>query len=94
MAPSLPAASIAWKIEQQRPAILGVEHVLHLRERLDADLQRLLGPRLVFGSELERVARVEVPQPERLSVGDAEWFREAVGFPGEIVQFHSGSFPV
>ena len=52
--------------QQHRPAVLRVEHVLQLGERLDALLQRLLGARLVLGAEVERVAGVDVLEAEAL----------------------------
>ena len=50
--------------QQHRPAILRVEHVLQLGERLDADLQRLLGARLVLRLEPSGVAGIDVLQAE------------------------------
>ena len=40
MAPSLPAASMAWKISSTRPAVLGVELVLQPAQALDALLEQ------------------------------------------------------
>ena len=67
IAPSFPAASIAWKMHSTDPAVLRVEHVLQLREPLHAVLQQL---RRVVLVEVEPggVARVVVLQPEALAL--------------------------
>ena len=43
IAPSLPAASIAWKISSTRPAVLGVEPGLQVLQRVHPEGQHLLG---------------------------------------------------
>jgi hypothetical protein len=60
------------KDEQQGPAILGVEHVLLLRQQCNVALQDFCGFALVQ-LQTARVARVEVLKPEALAFGDAEW---------------------
>jgi hypothetical protein len=60
------------KDEQQGPAILGVEHVLLLRQQCNAALQDFCGFAL-FQLQAARVARIEILEPEALALGDAEW---------------------
>ena len=57
--------------EQQRPAILGVEHILLLREPLGSALQEP-GRLALVQLETARVAGVEVLQSKALALGDAE----------------------
>jgi hypothetical protein len=57
--------------EQHRPAVLGIQHVLHLCEDLHSHGERFLGPRLVFGRKFERVAGVDVLQAKPV-IGHAE----------------------
>src|SRR5262245_60962931 len=60
------------KHEQQRPAILGVEYLLFLREPLGASGKQLRG--LAFAQiEAAGVSRIEVFQAKALALGDAEW---------------------
>src|SRR5262249_54396951 len=59
------------KYEQQRPAVLGVEHVLLLCEPFAAALQEV--DRLAFVQlQATRVARIEILQSKALAFGDAE----------------------
>jgi hypothetical protein len=59
------------KHEQQRPTVLGVEHLLLLREPLGASGAQLCGLALVQ-LKAARVSRVEVLQAKALTLGDAE----------------------
>jgi len=77
--PSLPAASIGLEDEQHRPLVLRVEFVLQFGQYLDAPRQRFLRPRLVLVFELQRVAGVNVFEPELAAVLDAKRPREFVG---------------
>src|SRR4029453_8506587 len=77
------------KGEEDGPAVLRVEPVLELGERLDPDRQRLLRPRLVLGSQVEGVARVDVLQAERRAVLDSEGLGEAAGLLDDLLEIHS-----
>ena len=57
--------------QQDRPAVLGVQALLQLREHLGPLGERLLGLRLVLGGQLARVVGVDVLQAELLAVGEA-----------------------
>ncbi len=57
--------------QQQRPVILGVEHVLLLGEPFDAALEYLLGLALVLGLEATGVPRIDILEPEVLTARDA-----------------------
>src|SRR5690606_5529495 len=59
----------------QRPLVLGVEHLLELAEPLDALAQE--ARRLSLRAQGERLAGIDVLQPEATRVGDAEAVREA-----------------
>src|SRR5262249_12655674 len=56
--------------EQHRPAVVGVEDVLQLGQRLDAGPQRFRGARLVLVAQLARVAGREVLEAELGAHGD------------------------
>ena len=56
--------------QQQRPAILGVQHVLLLREPLGAALEEFSGLALVE-HQATCVARIKILQLEALPLGDA-----------------------
>ncbi len=56
--------------QQHRPAILRVEHRLHLAQRADADLQGFLRLRLALGGEASGIGRVNALQPEALAIRD------------------------
>src|SRR5262249_10280312 len=60
------------KHEQQRPTVLGVEHLLLLREPLGASGEELGGLALAQ-VEATRVSRVVVLQAKTLALRDAEW---------------------
>ena len=60
------------KHEQQRPAVLGVEHVLLFREPLDAAGEQL-GRLALAQLETAGVSRINALQTEALALGDAEW---------------------
>src|ERR1700730_7649098 len=62
IAPSLPAASMPWKDQEQRPPILGVELLLHVGEHLGAHREQLA--RVGLRLDPARVARVRVLEPE------------------------------
>jgi hypothetical protein len=57
--------------QQHRPAVLGVQALLQLREHLHAEREQLLGPRLGLGREVARVIRIDVLEAELLAVGQA-----------------------
>ena len=86
--PSLPAASIAWKISSTRPAVLGVELLLQLGQTGDVFRER--GPGLLL-LETEGVLRVDAAQLEALAGGEAQresirrsmlsWFDFAIDIP-------------
>jgi hypothetical protein len=54
------------KDQEHRPAILCVEHVLQLGERLDPSGERFLGAWFVRGAEMQRIARIDALEPEPL----------------------------
>ena len=74
--------------QQDRPIVLGVEHVLQFRERLNAYLQGLLGARFVLGSESPGVARVKLLEFEVLWVGDSEGIRKPARICNDFLQLH------
>src|SRR5262249_28159129 len=78
--------------EQHGPAVLRVEHVLELSQRLDAQREHLLRARLVLGPEVERVSGVEVLQAESVPVRDPERLRERAGPLDQFLDLH-GSTP-
>jgi hypothetical protein len=49
--------------QQHRPAVLGIQLVLHLRQQLDPLLQHIPGPLPVF-FQASGVTRIEILQPE------------------------------
>ena len=57
--------------EQQRPAVLGVEHVLLFREPLGA-ARKQLGRLALAQLEAARIPGIEVLQTEALALGDTE----------------------
>ncbi len=59
------------KHEQQRPAVLGVEHVLLFREPLGAAREQL-GRLALAQLEAAGISRIEVLQTEALALRDAE----------------------
>jgi hypothetical protein len=71
--------------QQERPPVLGVEHVLELREPLDAHLQGLLRLGLVLGFEPRRVGGVDVVETKALAVLDPVPLRELPGALLELV---------
>jgi hypothetical protein len=75
--------------QEDGPAVLGVETILQLGQRLDPDRERLLRARLVLRAEVERVTRVHVLQAERLAVGDAEGLRELLRPLDDLLEVHS-----
>jgi hypothetical protein len=58
--------------EQQRPAILGVKHILLIREPFGTALEEFGGLALVH-LQTAGVAGVKVLEAESLAAGDAEW---------------------
>src|SRR6185369_16119481 len=70
-------------------AVLGVELILQLGERLAARRQRLLGARLILGTEVVRVAGGVISQAEVFAVRDAEMLRELLGRLEEFLFVHS-----
>src|SRR4030095_14513143 len=50
--------------QQNRPAVLRVEHVLKLPEQRDTHGERFLGTRLILRREIERVAGIDVLKTE------------------------------
>ncbi len=77
--------------EQQRPAILRVEAILQLGDRVDAVLERLERTGLVSGVQAAAVARIDVLQAEALAVLDAVRTRETPGLFDEVA--HDGMAP-
>ncbi len=65
--------------QQHRPAVLRIQHVLKFGERLDARLQGLLGAWLVFLLEPRGIARVDVLEPEAVTVLDSVGLGEFAG---------------
>jgi hypothetical protein len=86
--PVLPRRIHRLEDEEQRPAILPVKHVLQFGERTHTGLQRLLRARLVLGLEFTRVARIDILQPEFLSVPDAVRLGQYVGCFDDFLGFH------
>src|SRR2546428_232570 len=78
--------------EQDGPAVLRVQHVLEMAQRLDAQREHLLRAWLVLGPEIKRVGGVEVLQPEPVAVRDPERLRECAGLLDGFLDFH-GSRP-
>jgi hypothetical protein len=68
----LPGGVHGLEDHEHRPAVLGVEHVLELGERLDAHGQDLLGPDLLVRAEAQGVPRVHVLEAERLAFADSK----------------------
>jgi hypothetical protein len=66
----LPRSVHGLEHQQDRPAILRVEHVLQFGERLDADGQALDSLRLVLRTQLAGVGRVDILEPEAAAVRD------------------------
>src|SRR5262249_18441052 len=62
------------KDEQQRPAVLGVEHVLLFGEPLDAAREQISCLALAQ-LKTARVTRIDTLQTKAFALGDAEWFK-------------------
>src|SRR5262245_45090585 len=77
------------KDEQHRPAVLGVEHVLQLGERLDARGERFLGARLVLGAESQRLAGIDAVEAEPGAIGDAEGLGERSRALDDLLDLHA-----
>ena len=71
IAPSLPAASMAWNTSSSDQRSCAYSMSCKFGERLDAGLQRLLGARLVFLLEPRGIARIDVLEPEPVPVLDS-----------------------
>ena len=84
----LPAGIHGLKDQQHRPAVLRVEHILQLGQRLDAHGERFLGTRLILGSELERVAGIDVFEAKAVTVRHSEGFREASAPLDDVLRIH------
>jgi hypothetical protein len=78
------------KDQQHGPPIPGVESVLELDQRFDAEGQRLLRPRLVLRFEVQRVSGVEVLDLESVVIGDAKRLGERAGQLGKSLQIYAG----
>ena len=74
--------------EQQRPAILGIEHVLQLRQGRHPRLQGRLCLGLALRSEVERVAGIHILQMELPAIGDPERLGELPGAFDDLFQLH------
>src|SRR5262249_4054680 len=61
--------------EQQRPAVLRVEHLLLLCEPL-GPAPRKVGRLALLHLQAKGIARVDVPQPDALALGDAKRLHE------------------
>src|SRR5262245_50401066 len=70
--------------EQDRPPVLGVEHLLELGEEPDAGREGGLGLGLVLGGEVERVAGIDVAQAKAV-VGHPEGLGELAGLPQQVL---------
>ena len=77
--------------QQHPPAVLRVELVLQLGQRVDADLQRLLRARLVFPPESARVGRIDVLEPETVPVLDAIGLGELARHLDDFADLHVDS---
>ena len=66
------------KNQQQRPAILRVEFLLHVAEQAHTIFQDVFGVLLAF--DAVRIGGVEVLQPEFLAFGDAVTLDDSRGF--------------
>jgi hypothetical protein len=75
--------------EQQRPAILRIQLVLQLGQRLDAGLQHLLGARPVFVVQVARVAGIDVLQAELALARKPERIRELARLGYDFVELHA-----
>ena len=75
--------------EQQPPTVLGVKHILHGGQRLDAGGQRFLRARLVVGFQVEGISRLDVFKAEAGSVLHTEWLRELVRILEDSSHFFS-----
>jgi len=76
------------KDEEDAPAILGVKHVLKLRQGVDADFQGLFGAGLVLGLEAVRILGIDVFEPEPGAIGDAIGFGKFTRDLDNLAQFH------
>src|SRR4051812_24030136 len=74
--------------KEKRPAILAVKHLLQLRERVHSGLERLLRGVLVVGLEAAGVSRIDVFQPELLSISDSVGLGPFVSFLDNFFDFH------
>ena len=70
--------------EQQRPAILRVEAILQVGDRVGAEPERLERTGLVSGVQAAAVAGIDVLQAEALAVFDAVGARETPGLFDEV----------
>ena len=78
----LPGGVHALEDQEQRPAILGVELLLELAERLDLAVEALAGLRL--GRDASRVPGIDRRQTEAPSVRDLKGADEAAGLAHEV----------
>ena len=74
--------------QQHRPAVLRVELVLEFREHIDAQRERFLRLRLRFVAETERVARIDLLEPEFAAVGDSEGLCEGSRAFDQLFRLH------
>lgn len=80
--------------QQHRPLVLGIELVLQFGQRLDADLQPFLGLALVLRLEPQRVAGIDLVQPEFLPVFKTEGIRQpARNLQNPFFAWHIRTFP-
>ena len=66
--------------QQQRPAVLRIEHILQIGQGLNSGLQGFLRARLVSGRQLAGVFRIHIFQPELFPLGNSKASRIACRF--------------
>jgi hypothetical protein len=71
--------------QQHRPAVLGVKHVLKLRQEVNSHREGFLGPRLVLGRKLQGVVGLDVLQAKTVVR-----YAERLGQPARLLDqvFH------
>ncbi len=73
--------------QEQRPAVLGIEFLLHVTEKLDAFFEESLRLALVF--QAVGVGGIVVLQPEFSTIGHAAGIDDARSFFQQLAVFHS-----
>ena len=76
------------KNQQHGPFVLRVKLVLQLCKGLNADSQRLFGPRFSLRLEVQSVRWIHILHPKLFSVGDAERFCKLPSFFDDFIGVH------